>query len=95
MSNFELVEIDLGDVRLTWKEYQSKALDPKNLFMTIPDLSNLISRSFRAKNFAHVHMLVNGLGGCREAQTIELLELQTNLKKITCIICLAYLARRM
>ena len=73
-SNSELVKIDLGDVCLRWQGYQSKALGPKNLFMTIPDLRNLISRGFQGKNFAHVHVHVhvhvNGLGGRREAQTI-------------------------
>ena len=60
-SNFEWVEIDLGDVRLSWKQYQSKALGLKNLFMNIPDLRNLISRDIRMENFAHVH--VRGPGG--------------------------------
>ena len=50
--NFGLVKLDLGDVRLSWKGYQSKGLWSENLFMTFPDLGNLISRSFRVENFA-------------------------------------------
>ena len=50
--NFGLVELDLGDVRLSWKGYQSKGLWSENLFMTFPDLGKMISRSFRVENFA-------------------------------------------